>query len=216
MAEWEVMRILFVATALAVLAGCSSPIKPPEPEAKRERKPAPDSFKVRFDTSKGPIVLQIHKEWAPNGVERFHELVTSGFFTNARFFRAIQNFMVQFGINADPKMSMLWQTATIPDDPVKQSNTKGRITFAKRGVPNTRSTQLFINLVDNARLDEAGFAPIGEVVEGMDVVEKLYTGYGEGEPRGHGPSQDRIQTEGNVYLERDFPRLDFIKKASVE
>src|SRR5688572_26259114 len=134
MAEWEVMRILFVATALAVLAGCSSPTRPPEPEAKRERKPAPDSFKVRLETSKGPIVLQIHKEWAPNGVERFHELVTSGFFTEARFFRALQGFMVQFGINADPKMSMLWQTATIPDDPVKQSNTRGRITFAKRSV----------------------------------------------------------------------------------
>lgn len=209
------MRILFVAAALAALTGCSAP-KPPEPEVKRERKPAPDTFKVRFETSKGPVVLQIHKDWAPNGVERFHELVTSGFFTNARFFRAIEGFMVQFGINADPKMSMLWQTAMIPDDPVKQSNTKGRITFAKRGVPNSRTTQLFINLANNARLDETGFAPIGEVVEGMEIVESLYTGYGEGEPRGHGPSQDHIQTQGNAYLEQYFPRLDYIKKASVE
>jgi peptidyl-prolyl cis-trans isomerase A (cyclophilin A) len=208
------MRILFVATALALLAGCSGS-KPPEPEAKRERQPAPDTFKVKFETSKGDIVLQIHKEWAPNGVDRFHELVTSGFFTEARFFRAIQGFMVQFGIHADPKMSMLWQHAMIPDDPVRQSNLKGRITFAKRGIPNTRTTQLFINLVDNSRLDAMGFAPIGEVVEGMDVVEKLYTGYGEGPPGGHGPAQDRIQLEGNPYLEREFPRLDYIKKATV-
>jgi peptidyl-prolyl cis-trans isomerase A (cyclophilin A) len=209
------MRILFVAAALAVLVGCSS-TKPPEPEAKRERTRAPESFKVRFDTSKGQIVFQIHKDWAPNGVERFHELVTTGFFTEARFFRAIQGFMVQFGINADPKMSQLWQFATIPDDPVKQSNTKGRLTFAKRPIPNSRSTQLFINLANNSRLDADGFAPIGEVVEGMDIVEKLYTGYGEGAPNGHGPAQDRIQLEGNAYLARDFPRLDYINKATVE
>jgi len=197
---------------LVLIAGCS---KQPEPAKTTKLERAPDVFRVKFETSKGDFVVQVNKEWAPLGTDRFFELVQSGFFTNARFFRAVQGFMVQFGINGDPKQSALWQVATIPDDPVKQSNLKGRITFAKRQGPSTRTTQMFINLADNVRLDQTGFAPFGEVVSGMEVVESLYTGYGDGHPRGNGPVQDLIQTQGNAYLEKDFPRLDYIKKASI-
>jgi len=194
-----------------LIAGCS---KSPEPAKTAKLEHAPDVFRVKFETSKGDFVVQVTKQWAPFGTDRFFELVQSNFFTNARFFRAVRGFMVQFGISPDPKASALWQVANIPDDPVKQSNLKGRITYATAG-PGTRTTQLFINLVDNVRLDKRGFAPFGEVVSGMEVVERLYTAYGDGPPRGNGPDQDRIQTEGNAYLEREFPRLDFIKKASI-
>ena len=194
-----------------LIAGCS---RQPEPAKKAKLEHAPDVFKVKFETSKGDFVVQVTKAWAPFGVDRFFELVQSDFFSGARFFRAIQGFMVQFGINADPKASALWRIAKIPDDPMKQSNLKGRITYAMAG-PGTRTTQLFINLVDNPRLDSRGFAPFGEVVSGMEVVEKLYTGYGEGAPGGNGPVQDRIQNEGNAYLEREFPRLDYIKRATI-
>jgi peptidyl-prolyl cis-trans isomerase A (cyclophilin A) len=204
-------RFLFLAAA-ALLAGCSK-----EPEAKRPGKsrPAPDVFKVKFETTKGDIVVQVNKAWAPLGADRFYELVESNFFTGARFFRAVEGFMVQFGISGDPKTSAVWESARIPDDPVRQSNRKGRITFATAG-PGTRTTQLFINLADNARLDGQGFSPFGEVTSGMDVVERLYTGYGEGAPGGNGPRQELIESQGNAYLEKNFPRLDYIKKASIQ
>ena len=194
-----------------LIAGCS---KQPEPAKTTKLEHAPDVFRVKFETSKGDFVLQVTKQWAPFGTDRFFELVQSNFFTEARFFRAIRGFMVQFGISPDPKASALWRVANIPDDPVKQSNLKGRISYAMSG-PGTRTTQLFINLVDNVRLDQRGFAPFGEVVSGMEVVERLYTAYGDGPPRGNGPVQDLIQTQGNAYLEREFPRLDFIKRASI-
>ncbi len=163
---------------------------------------APASYKVKFDTSKGAFVVEVHRDWAPLGADRFYNLVKNGFFNNARFFRVISGFMVQFGINADPKVSAAWRDASINDDPVKQSNTRGMITFATRG-PNTRTTQMFINYADNARLDGMGFAPFGQVVSGMNVVDALYSGYGEGAPRGAGPEQGRIQSEGNAYLTQD-------------
>jgi peptidyl-prolyl cis-trans isomerase A (cyclophilin A) len=175
---------------------------------------APADYKVKFDTSKGPFVVEVHRDWAPLGADRFYNLVKSGFFTNARFFRVISGFMVQFGINADPKVSAVWRDANINDDPVKQSNTRGMITFATRG-PNTRTTQLFINYADNNRLDSMGFAPFGQVVSGMNVVDALYNGYGEGAPRGAGPEQGRIQSEGNAYLTKEFPKLDYIKTATI-
>jgi len=175
---------------------------------------APASYKVKFDTSKGAFVIEVHRDWAPLGADRFYNLVKNGFFTNARFFRVISGFMVQFGINADPKVSAVWRDANINDDPVKQSNTRGMITFATRG-PNTRTTQLFINYADNARLDSQGFAPFGQVVSGMNVVDALYSGYGEGAPRGAGPEQGRIQSEGNGYLIKEFPKLDYIKTATI-
>lgn len=173
---------------------------------------APATFSVRFDTSKGPFVIEVHREWAPNGADRFYNLVRAGFYDEARFFRVISGFMAQFGINGDPAVSAAWRDALIQDDPVTQSNARGTISFAMRG-PNTRTTQLFINLVDNGRLDGMGFAPFGRVVEGMDVVDALHAGYGEGAPRGRGPAQDRLQSEGNAYLAKSFPELDWIRTA---
>lgn len=205
---------LFLLTAAIALCGCSNQPKT-DSAAPARLEHAPDVYKVKFESSKGDFVVQINKEWAPLGAERFFQLVQSGFYDQARFFRVLPGFMVQFGINADPKTSALWQNMRIPDDPVKQSNTRGRLTFAMRG-PGTRTTQVFINYADNSRLDASGFAPLGEVVSGMDVVDRIYSGYGEGYPGGNGPRQDFMQTQGNAYLEQNFPRLDYIKKASLQ
>lgn len=176
---------------------------------------APATYKAKFDTSRGVFVIEVRRDWAPNGADRFYNLVKNGFFDDARFFRVLSGFMVQFGINGNPAIQRNWRTAAIKDDPVKQSNTPGMVTFATAG-PNTRTTQVFVNYGNNARLDGQGFAPFGKVVSGMDVVEKLYAQYGEGAPGGAGPDQSKIQGEGNAYLNRYFPSLDFIKKATVE
>lgn len=175
---------------------------------------APAAYKVKFDTSKGPFIVEVHRDWAPLGADRFYNLVKNGFFNDARFFRVVSGFMVQFGINGDPKVAAAWREASIADDPVKQSNGRGMITFATRG-PNTRTTQVFINFADNGRLDAMGFAPFGKVASGMDVVDSLYHDYGEGAPRGGGPEQSRIQSEGNAYLTQAFPKLDYIKTATI-
>ena len=175
---------------------------------------APPVYKVLFTTTKGDFVVEVHRDWAPQGADRFFNLVRNGFYNSATFFRVIEGFMAQFGINANPAVSKVWMHATIKDDPVKQSNKKGYITFATAG-PNTRTTQLFINLADNGRLDSSGFAPFGMVVEGMDVVEKLYSGYGEGAPDGRGPEQQKVQDEGKAYLSKNFPQLDSITLAKV-
>ena len=177
--------------------------------------PAPAVYKAKFDTSAGTFVVEVHRDWAPNGADRFYNLVKNGFFDNARFFRVISGFMVQFGINADPKISRVWREARIKDDPVRQSNKRGLITFATAG-PDTRTTQVFINFADNNMLDRQGFAPFGQVVSGMNVVDALYSEYGEGAPRGQGPDQGRTQQEGNTYLVREFGKLDYIKKATIE
>lgn len=183
------------------------------PAALNEKAPA--DFKAKFDTSKGTFVIEVHRDWAPNGADRFYNLVKNGFFDNARFFRVISGFMVQFGINGDPKVAAAWQDANIKDDPVKQSNQRGFVTFATAG-PNTRTTQVFINFDDNSALNGQGFAPFGQVVSGMDVVDQLFSGYGEGSPNGEGPEQGRLQSQGNAYLAKDFPKLDFIRKATIE
>lgn len=175
---------------------------------------APAVYKVNVDTSKGPFVLEVHRDWAPLGADRFYNLVKNGFYDNARFFRVISGFMVQFGINGDPKVSAVWHNANIKDDPVRQTNQRGTISFATAG-PNTRTTQVFINFGNNRALDRMGFAPFGKVVSGMDVVDKLYSGYGEGAPRGNGPDQQRVQNQGNAYLTHDFGALDYIKKATI-
>jgi peptidyl-prolyl cis-trans isomerase A (cyclophilin A) len=177
--------------------------------------PAPATYKAKFDTSKGAFEIEVHRDWAPAGADRFYNLVKNGFFDNARFFRVVSGFMVQFGIHGDPNVSAQWRQARINDDPVKQSNGRGMVTFATAG-PNTRTTQVFINFADNARLDGMGFAPFGQVVSGMNVVDSLYSGYGEGAPSGRGPDQGRMQQEGNAYLMKDFGKLDYIKKASIE
>jgi len=176
---------------------------------------APATYKAKFDTSKGVFEIEVHRDWAPAGADRFYNLVKNGFFDNARFFRVVSGFMVQFGIHGDPNVSAQWRQARIPDDPVKQSNSRGMVTFATAG-PNTRTTQVFINFADNARLDGMGFAPFGKVVSGMNVVDSLYSGYGEGAPSGMGPDQGRMQQEGNAYLMKNFNKLDFIKKATIE
>ncbi len=208
------MRTIFQTAwicAAFLLAGCSSSS---QPAAQSPR--APDVYKVNLDTSKGPVVIEVHRDWAPIGADRFYELVKSGFYDGARFFRVLPGFMAQFGIAGDPQVNAKWKDANLQDDPVKQSNTRGMVTFAKTSLPNSRSTQLFINTGNNARLDSDGFAPIGQVISGMDAVDQFYNGYGEGAPQGRGPDQSRIEAEGNAYLQRDFPQLDFIKKATVQ
>jgi peptidyl-prolyl cis-trans isomerase A (cyclophilin A) len=175
---------------------------------------APATYKVKFDTSKGVFVVEVHRDWAPNGADRFYNLVKNGFYNDTRFFRVISGFMVQFGINGDPKLNRVWRDANIKDDPVKASNKRGMITFATAG-PDTRTTQVFINFGDNAGLDDQGFAPFGQVISGMEVVESLFAGYGEGAPRGVGPDQGLIQSQGNAYLKKDFPKLDYIKTATI-
>ena len=176
---------------------------------------APASYKVRFDTTKGPFVIQVTRAWAPHGADRFYNLVKNGFYDNVRFFRVISGFMVQFGINGDPQLSARWRQAQIKDDAVTQSNKRGMITFATAG-PNTRTTQVFINFADNTNLDGMGFAPFGRIVSGMNVVDAINAEYGEGAPRGRGPDQGKLQNEGNAYLAREFARMDYVKKATIE
>jgi len=178
---------------------------------------APEMFKAKLETSKGSFVVIVHRAWAPLGADRFYNLVTGGFYDDCRFFRVIDGFMAQVGINGNPAIQSAWRDATIPDDPVKESNKRGFVAFAKTRAPNSRSTQFFINVADNSVLDKQGFAPIGEVVApGVDVVDALYSGYGEGAPSGRGPEQAKLQAQGNAYLTKEFPKLDYIKKATIE
>jgi peptidyl-prolyl cis-trans isomerase A (cyclophilin A) len=209
--------ILTLAPALA-LAALATPApaqsaKLSNPAALTEQAPA--TYKARFETSKGTFVVQVTRAWAPRGADRFYNLVKNGFYDNVRFFRVISGFMVQFGINGDPSVMAHWRGAPIADDRVTQSNKRGTITFATAG-PNTRTSQVFINFADNSNLDGMGFAPFGRVVSGMNVVDKLNPEYGEGAPRGRGPDQGRMQREGNAYLAKEFPRLDYVRKATIE
>ena len=209
---------IVVAASLFVLAACNSSQTRTaaliEPDPAELAKPAPDSFKVQFETSKGHFTVMAYRAWSPLGVDRFYFLVNNHFYDGARFFRTLPNFVVQFGLNGDPKVSKAWETRSIKDDSVKQSNQAGFLTYAMGG-PNTRTTQIFINKVDNSRLDAMGFAPFAKIIDGMHVVEQFYAGYGEGAPRGGGPDQGMIRTQGNAYLERMFPKLDSIAKAKV-
>jgi peptidyl-prolyl cis-trans isomerase A (cyclophilin A) len=175
---------------------------------------APETFKVKFNTTKGAVVIEATRAWAPLGADRFYNLVKAGYFTDIAFFRVIDGFMAQFGIHGDPAVSAAWRPARIQDDPVKQSNARGYISYAMAG-PNTRTTQFFINFGDNSQLDSMGFSPFARVTEGMDVVDSIYSGYGEGAPRGMGPDQGRVQLQGNAYLQKDFPKLDYIKSAEL-
>ncbi len=212
-------------TALTVAAAvsCEKPApKPPAgaPDIHNPADPgfaqqAPDSFRVRFATTKGDFVVAVHRAWAPLGADRFYNLVRGGFYDGVRFFRVIPGFMAQFGIHGDTALTAAWRPRLIPDDPVRRTNGRGMVTYATAG-PGTRTTQIFINFGDNNRLDASGFAPFGQVVEGMEVVDALYGGYGEGAPNGRGPDQYRLNVEGEKYLARQFPKLDKIKKATVE
>jgi peptidyl-prolyl cis-trans isomerase A (cyclophilin A) len=208
--------IAFVATLVIAIVAAHGPAFAGElsdPASLNEKAPA--VYKAKFDTSKGNFVVEVHRDWAPNGADRFYNLVKNGYYNDARFFRVLEGFMVQFGINGDPNIAAAWRDANIKDDPVKQSNQSGTVTFATAG-PNTRTTQVFINFGDNAGLDGQGFSPFGKVVSGMDVVAALYGGYGEGAPKGHGPNQGIVQSMGNAYLEKAFPKLDYIKTATIE
>jgi len=208
-------RRLILTLVLAVFAAPALAQAPnlANPAALNEQAPA--SYKVKFDTTKGAFVIQVTRAWAPNGADRFYNLVKNGFFDDVRFFRVISGFMVQFGINGDPQLSARWRQAQIKDDPVTQSNKRGMITFATAG-PNTRTTQVFINFADNTNLDGMGFAPFGRIVSGMNVVDAINAEYGEGAPRGRGPDQGKLQNEGNAYLAREFARMDYVKKATIE
>jgi peptidyl-prolyl cis-trans isomerase A (cyclophilin A) len=200
------MRIAALVLSALVICGCS----------KQGDERAPDSYKAQFDTSKGQFVVAVTRGWAPLGADRFYTLVKRGFYDGARFFRVRPGFVVQFGIAGDPAVNAKWRNANLKDDPVLHSNRLGTITYAADRSPNTRSTQVFINLADNARLDATRFAPFGAVTQGMDVVRQFYSDYGEIPPMGAGPDEGRGETEGNAYFEREFPKLDYIKKATIE
>lgn len=172
------------------------------------------AFRVEFETTKGTFVVEAVPAWAPRGVERFRTLVETGFFDDARFFRVLDGFVAQFGIAGDPAVDARWSDRRIPDDEVVVGNERGTVAFAMAG-PDSRTTQVFVNLGDNRGLDAMGFAPIGRVVEGLEVLDRLFSGYGEGAPRGRGPDQARIHTEGNAYLDRNYPELDGIVRARV-
>ncbi len=182
------------------------------PASLKERAPA--VCKIKFTTTRGDFVVEVRRAWSPLGADRFYNLVRDGFYDGASFFRVLPGFVAQFGISARPEVSRVWSAAKIQDDPVVQSNLRGSLSFATAG-PNTRTTQVFINLADNPRLDGMGFSPFGKVIDGMDVVDKLYSGYGEGAPSGNGPEQGRIEGEGKPYIDKNFPRLDTIKSTVV-
>ncbi len=164
---------------------------------------------MKLETTKGDVVIELYPNWAPLGVARVKQLVDIGYYNDVAFFRVVPNFVVQFGMSGDPALGAKWSENNINDEPVKESNRRGYVTFAKSGAPNSRSTQLFISLKDNASLDSQGFSPIGRVVQGMEIVEKLYAGYGEE------PDQGQIRERGNEYLKSKFPKLDFIKSATI-
>jgi peptidyl-prolyl cis-trans isomerase A (cyclophilin A) len=215
--ETNIMKLKLLGTAaaaaLAIVAG-SAALAAPEKLTSPAKltAEAPARFRARFDTTEGTFIIEVHRDWSPHGADRFYNLVKNGYYDGVKFFRVVPGFVVQWGIHGDPSIATTWLRATIPDDPVKESNKRGYVTFAKSGAPNSRSVQLFINLVDNSRLDAMGFAPFGMVLEGMDVVDKLYGGYAEGLTK----LQGRIAEEGNSFLEKNYPELDAIKKASIE
>lgn len=198
----NVVRLLLV---LGVVGSMGSHGLADEAKAKDQ---SPDVYKVLFETSKGNFTVEVNREWAPNGADRFHKLVEAGFYDDCRFFRVVPNFMVQWGINGDPEIQKSWVDAKIEDDRVTQSNARGFITYATSG-PDSRTSQLFINFKDNSGLDSQGFAPFGRVVDGMDVVDAINAEYREK------PDQGLVQAKGNEYLNKSFPKLDYIKKASV-
>ena len=223
------MRHLPLLLVLAAIGGCkenadhasgmtdrsstpASALRVPDPA--KVAAVGPDSFAVRFTTSRGPFDVMVHRDWAPLGADRLYYLVGAGFYDEVRFYRVISGFMAQFGSSGDPAVAKSWADRNIADDPVRHRNERGALTFATAG-PNTRTTQLFINFGNNQQLDGMGFSPIGEVVAGMSVVDSLYSGYGEGAPQGAGPDQGRLGREGNAYLAKEFPKLDYIVSARI-
>ena len=209
----RLLTVPFIAltVAAAVLSPTAASGQPSLKDPRSLAEVSPDVYKVRLDTSAGPIVIEVHHDWAPLGADRFYNLVKNGFYENVRFFRVLPGFMAQGGMHGDPAVQKVWGRANLRDDKVKQSNTRGYVTFAKTASPNSRSTQIFINYRNNSQLDGLGFAPFGVVLSGMDVVDRFYS-YGPEDV----PDQDRITNEGNKYLQREYPKLDFIKTATIE
>ena len=184
-------------------------------QPQRYAETAPAIFRVHLDTSAGEVVIEVNRAWAPIGADRFYNLAKGGFYDDSRIYRVVAGFMAQFGLNSDPYVSQAWKSEFLVDDPVVETNTRGRVTFAKGGL-HTRTTEIFISYKDNSALDGDGFAPIGEVVEGMDVVDAIYADYGDGPPRGDGPYHAMAQARGNEYLDADFPELTRIIRATIE
>lgn len=206
------LALLLFAAALSGACHRTSPLLSPAPTALDDV--GPDSFTVRFVTTRGAFDLKVHRDWSPNGSDRLYWLFRHKFYDGVRFFRVVPNFVAQFGMPADPAVHANWKARSFSDDSTRRGNVRGTLSFATSG-PNTRTTQLFINLRDNQRLDARGFSVVAQVVAGMDVVDSLYQGYGDGAPRGKGPSQDTIAKQGEAYLARDFPKLDQVLTARV-
>jgi peptidyl-prolyl cis-trans isomerase A (cyclophilin A) len=208
-------RLLLPLSVAALAAACARPAPLTTASAPAGLDAAgPDSFTVRFTTTRGPFDLKVHRDWSPRGADRLHWLVSHRFYDGARFFRVVPNFVVQFGMNGDTAIQRRWKDRRFADDTVKRGNVRGTLSFATGG-KDTRTTQLFINLKDNQRLDPLGFSVVAQVIAGMPVVDSLYQGYGDGPPRGKGPSQDRIGKDGEAYLASEFPKLDRIVTARV-
>ena len=186
-----------------------------DPKNEKLNQTAPEAFKARFQTSKGDFVVKVTRSWSPHGADRFYNLVSNGYYNDCRFFRVVGGFMAQFGMHGDPKVTAAWNRQNIPDDKVVKSNTRGTITYAKTNNPNSRTTQLFINYGDNSNLNRMGFSPFGQVIEGLTVVDSLYSGYGDAPPGGIGPDQALIREQGTPYLQKYFPKLDYIKTARI-
>jgi peptidyl-prolyl cis-trans isomerase A (cyclophilin A) len=199
---------LTLALATALTNACAAPAV--------KMKPSPPEYKVKLETTKGDVVILVHREWSPLGADHFYELVKGGYYNNNAFFRALKGYIVQWGINGDPKVYQHWDHVKIDDDPPKVPNKTGSVVFAKPGAPNARTTHVFINLADNSgNLDSQGFTPFGEVIEGLDNISNLYMDYGDGPPDGQGPDQEAAARGGNAYLKKDFPKLDYINKATI-
>ena len=204
------MKKILLVMGLLALVNCTSE----KPAEVKKKELAPEVFQAKMETSKGDIVMEIHRDWAPRGADRFYDLIQEKFYNETKFHRVLKGFVAQFGVNKDPKIQALWRQLKINDDPVKEKNVRGTVTFAARG-PATRTTQLFINLKDNIDLDKDGFAPIGKVIGGMDVADKLSFLYGDHPPNGSGPDPKRMELEANGYMDRAFPRMDFIKTITI-
>ena len=208
MPKHHAVRLVAAVLVVAAASAISAQNKLSDPSQLTET--APGVYQARFDTSKGAFVIEVTRAWAPLGADRFYNLVKNGFYDGTRFFRVRPGFVVQWGLNGDPAVQSVWRRANLQDDPRVKSNRRGMVTFAKESLPHTRSTQIFINYADNDYLDAEAFVPFGQVVTGLQIAERLYA-----PPRDKEPDQRRILTQGNEYLQKEFPQLDFVKKATI-